>query len=159
MVGTRALSTIATLLLALCMQSSIASPALMQKRTLEPCSSNTKGKCPATTNCSPAKTSVAIQAAECSHNTRASAPQTFAVFETDHRYDGVPGAPYGTCRAYTCGAPESTVADADCWTFFWAGGPGQERGTGTGCIRSPDDGACGCENSDGTFVPGGDDCS
>lgn len=60
--------------------------------TLEPATSNTKGKCPASANCSgtidtkheaidwnkanietlAAKTSTAIQAAECSHNTRTS---------------------------------------------------------------------------------------
>ena len=36
---------------------------------------------------------------------------------------------------------------------------GDSSGPGTGCIRSPDDGSCGCENSDGTFVAGSEDCS
>lgn len=88
-----------------------------------------------------AKTSTAIQAAECSHNTRTSGTstpqslkieyctevwdagtQTFAVFVTDHEYDSSYGAPYGTCSAYTCTAPtdsEMTDDDDDCWTFFW----------------------------------------
>lgn len=52
------------------------------------------------------------------------------------------------------------TTDEDTWTFFWeaAGVAGEESGEGAGCIRSPDDGACGCENSDGTFVYGGSDC-
>ncbi|KAI0477078.1 small secreted protein [Xylariaceae sp. FL0804] len=147
--------------LALSVQA-LASPASgMHKRTLDTCSSNTKGKCPGTLNCSAAKVSTAIQAAECSHNTRTSGAQTFAVFETDHQYDGSHGAPYGTCSAYTCAAPtagDMTDADDDCWTFFWAG-QGESNGTGTGCIRSPDDGTCGCEDSDGTFVYGSDSCT
>lgn len=67
------------------------------------------------------KVSKAIQAAECSHNTRVSGQQTFAVFETDHQYDSSHGAPYGTCSAYTCESPTSAdmKADEDCWTFFW----------------------------------------
>ncbi|EHA23553.1 hypothetical protein ASPNIDRAFT_128147, partial [Aspergillus niger ATCC 1015] len=87
--------------------------------------------------------------------------QTFAVFVTDHQYDSSYGAPYGTCKAYTCTAPtdsEMTDSDDDCWTFFWNDN-GESSGSGTGCIRSPDDGTCGCENSDGTFVYGGTDCS
>lgn len=35
---------------------------------------------------------------------------------------------------------------------------GESGGVGTDCIKSPDDGVCGCENSDGTFVPGGSAC-
>lgn len=68
------------------------------------------------------------------------------------------------------------TADEDCWTFFWkyviailvclqgdvfvliGSSNGDSSGPGTGCIRSPDDGSCGCENSDGTFVTGSD-CS
>ncbi|KAL3472229.1 small secreted protein [Aspergillus californicus] len=129
--------------------------------TLDPASSNTKGKCPANLSCSAAKTSTAIQAAECSHNTRTSVTQTFAVFTTDHQYDSSHGAPYGTCEAYTCTAPSDsdlTDEDDDCWTFFWNDN-GESSGVGTGCIRSPDDGTCGCENSDGTFVAGSSDCS
>ncbi|ODM14625.1 hypothetical protein SI65_09970 [Aspergillus cristatus] len=129
--------------------------------TLEPSTSNTKGKCPASVNCSAAKTSTAIQAAECSHNTRTSENQTFAIFRTDHQYDSSHGAPYGTCEAYTCTAPTNsdlTDEDEDCWVFFWNSN-GEDEGTGTGCIRSPDDGSCGCENSDGTFVAGNSSCS
>jgi hypothetical protein len=106
-----------------------------------------------------AKTSKAIQAAECSHNTRVSGTQTFAVFQTDHQYDSSHGAPYGTCQAYTCTPPSNgtLTADEDYWTFYW-GDEGEEEGEGAGCIKSPDDGTCGCENSDGTFVYGGTDC-
>ncbi|TVY88190.1 hypothetical protein LAWI1_G007331, partial [Lachnellula willkommii] len=96
--------------------------ASLAAATLDPASSNTEGKCPATYNCSAAKVSTAIQAAECSHNTRTSTAQTFAVFVTDHSYDSSHGAPYGTCSAYTCTAPtaaQMTDVDADCWTFFW----------------------------------------
>ena len=94
----------------------------LYKRTLDPATSNTKGKCPGSTNCSAAKVSDAIQAAECSHNTRVSGTQTFAAFTTEHQYDSAHGAPYGSCAAYTCAAPtdaEMTDIDADCWTFFW----------------------------------------
>ncbi|KAK2028747.1 hypothetical protein LX32DRAFT_521463, partial [Colletotrichum zoysiae] len=130
--------------------------------TLDPATSNTKGKCPSRYACGAAKVSKAIQAAECSHNTRTGGggggkAQTFAVFETDHRYDASHGAPYGTCSAYTCDAPAQMLADADCWTFFWSG-TGEQGGVGTGCIRDPNTGECGCENSDGTFVPGSDSC-
>ena len=49
---------------------------------------------------------------------------------------------------------------ADYWTFFWdaSGVDGNATGDGAGCIKSPKDGTCGCENSDGTFVYGGNDC-
>ncbi|KAF2707000.1 hypothetical protein K504DRAFT_384648, partial [Pleomassaria siparia CBS 279.74] len=106
------------------------------------------------------KTSKAIQAAECAYNTRVSGTQTFAVFTTDHQYDSSHGAPYGTCEAYTCASGTTFSTNADTWTFFWAtaGVTGNSTGPGTGCIRSPDDGTCGCENSDGTFVYGGTDC-
>ena len=129
--------------------------------TLDPATSNTKGKCPGTLNCSAAKTSKAIQAAECSHNTRTSTTQTFAVFKTDHSYDSSHGAPYGTCQAYTCTAPTSaelTDSDADCWTFFWNGN-GESTGYGTTCIKDPNSGECGCEDSNGTFVSGSDSCT
>ena len=58
----------------------------LNKRTLDPASSNTKGVCPANTACSASKVSTDIQAAECSHNTRVSGTQTFAVFVTDHQW-------------------------------------------------------------------------
>ncbi|KAE8150478.1 small secreted protein [Aspergillus avenaceus] len=135
--------------------------ASLATATLEPASSNTQGKCPGTLNCDPAKTSTAIQAAECAYNTRTSETQTFAVFVTDHQYDSSNGAPYGTCKAYTCTAPtssEMTDSDDDCWTFFWNDN-GEDSGVGTSCIKSPDDGTCGCENSDGSFVYGGSNCS
>lgn len=127
--------------------------------TLLPATSNTKGAYPASPNCSAAKTSTAIQAAECSHNTRTSETQTFAIFKVDHQYDGNNGAPYGTCEAYTCDAPASSnlTEDEDYWTFFW-GSEGESEGEGAGCIKSPDDGECGCENSDGTFVAGSSSC-
>lgn len=95
-------------------------PALVVA-TLDPCSSNTKGACPSSLSCSAAKVSTAIQAAECSHNTRVSGTQTFAVFTTDHQYDSNHGAPYGTCKAYTCTPPTTSqmTNNTDCWTFFW----------------------------------------
>ncbi|RDW88110.1 small secreted protein [Coleophoma cylindrospora] len=89
--------------------------------TLDPATSNTNNTCPGTVNCSPGKTSTAIQAAECAYNTRLS-KQTFAVFVTDHKYDKSHGAPYGTCKAYACTSPttaEMTDQSDDCWTFFW----------------------------------------
>ncbi|KAK1144856.1 hypothetical protein N8T08_004869 [Aspergillus melleus] len=140
---------------------SVVLSATLAAATLQPATSNTKGKCPGSVSCSPAKTSNAIQAAECAYNTRTSETQTFAVFETDHQYDTSNGAPYGTCKAYTCTAPtndELTKSDEDCWTFFWNDN-GESSGVGTDCIKSPDDGTCGCENSDGTFVYGGSNCS
>ncbi|KAK7184916.1 hypothetical protein PSPO01_08828 [Paraphaeosphaeria sporulosa] len=141
--------------------------------TLDPADTNTKGKYPSNPSCSrrlhatiidtswiddhiAVKTSNAIQAAECSHNTRTS-KQTFAVFTTDHQYDKVNGAPYGTCMAYNCDSGTSMTDSADAWTFFWSDA-GESEGEGVGCIKNPDDGVCGCENSDGTFVPGGSDC-
>ncbi|KAL5000917.1 hypothetical protein BDV10DRAFT_182801 [Aspergillus recurvatus] len=128
--------------------------------TLDPASSNTKGYKPSRLNCEAAKVSTAIQAAECSHNTRTSETQTFAVFETDHQYDGNNGYPYGTCSAYTCDPPSSDEleADDDYWIFYW-GDEGSESGYGTGCIKDPNTGECGCENSDGTFIAGSDSCS
>ncbi|KAL2784283.1 hypothetical protein BJX66DRAFT_90033 [Aspergillus keveii] len=127
--------------------------------TLDPASSNTKGYKPGTLNCQAAKVSTAIQAAECSHNTRTSSRQTFAVFQIDHQYDGNNGYPYGTCSAYTCTPPTSAEldADSDYWMFYWSD-EGSESGVGTGCIRDPSTGECGCENSDGTFIAGSDSC-
>ncbi|KAL1882859.1 hypothetical protein Daus18300_000497 [Diaporthe australafricana] len=137
----------------------LAAPAMVLA-TLDPATTNTKGKYPSSPACSATKVSKAIQAAECSHNTRVSGTQTFAVFETDHQYDSSHGAPYGTCSAYTCTAPTSSEMEAgeDYWTFFW-GDEGESSGEGAGCIKSPDDGTCGCEDSDGTFVYGSDSCT
>lgn len=88
--------------------------------TLDPATSNTEGKYPSSYNCDASKTSTSIQAAECAYNTRTS-DQTFAVFETDHQYDDVEGAPYGTCIAYACTAPTDSDMESgsDYWTFFW----------------------------------------
>ncbi|CAN9281158.1 unnamed protein product [Alternaria alternata] len=121
--------------------------------TLDPATSNTNGSYPSAPSCSPIKTSKAIQAAECSHNTRTS-KQTFAVFTQDHQYDGNHGWPYGTCEAYNCAPGSAMKAKAGTWTFFWdaAGVKGEESGDGAGCIKSPKDSTCGCENSDGTFA-------
>ncbi|CAK4018131.1 Small secreted [Lecanosticta acicola] len=124
---------------------------------IDPATSNSKGKKPKTEGCSAEETSTEIQAAECSHNTRTNA-QTFAVFKTDHSKDSVHGAPYGTCQAYTCTAPTELEADSDYWTFFW-NSDGDSSGVGTGCIRSPSTGECGCENSSGTFIAGSSSCT
>lgn len=88
--------------------------------TLDKATSNTEGKYPSSYNCEASKTSTSIQAAECAYNTRTS-DQTFAVFETDHQYDDVEGAPYGTCSAYACDPPSDSdmTTDSDYWTFFW----------------------------------------
>ncbi|KAK7544143.1 uncharacterized protein J3D65DRAFT_663415 [Phyllosticta citribraziliensis] len=114
--------------------------------TLEPCTSNTKGKKPSVDLSSADKSSDDIQAAECSHNTRVSGDQTFAVFITDHSKDENHGAPYGAA-----GGNGSMVTDADAWTFFWSN-LGSSSGVGTGCIKDPEDGTCGCENSDGSWA-------
>ncbi|KAF2672361.1 hypothetical protein BT63DRAFT_438172 [Microthyrium microscopicum] len=115
--------------------------ALAVNGTLAPCQTNTKGKYPKNPGCSPSKVSKAIQAAECSYNTRVSGKQTFAIFHVDHKYDKSHGAPYGTCEAYTCAAPRDSdlVDDKDSWTFFWSQN-GKQAGVGTGCIRDPKDG-------------------
>lgn len=69
-------------------------------------------------------------------------------------------APYGTCKAYTCTAPTELESDSDYWTFFWGDGDeGDSSGVGTGCIKDPETGECGCENSDGEFIAGSDSCS
>ncbi|KAJ5479823.1 hypothetical protein N7530_005332 [Penicillium desertorum] len=137
----------------------LAAPTIVAA-TLDPASSNTKGYKPSSLNCDAAKVSTAIQAAECSHNTRTSETQTFAVFETDHQYDANNGAPYGTCSAYTCTAPTSDELeeDSDYWVFYWSDA-GESTGYGTTCIKDPQTGECGCENSDGTFVAGSDSCT
>ncbi|EKV05820.1 Putative Small secreted protein [Penicillium digitatum] len=136
----------------------LIAPAIVAA-TLHPASSNTKGYRPSRLNCGAAKVSRAIQAAECSHNTRTSTTQTFAVFETDHQYDSSHGAPYGTCTAYTCAPPASheLVASSDSWIFYWGNG-GNSAGFGTTCIKSPKTGECGCENSNGVFVAGSNSC-
>ncbi|KAG2812009.1 hypothetical protein JG687_00009598 [Phytophthora cactorum] len=137
----------------------LAAPALVSA-TLAPCHTNSKGKCPNVYNCQVTKVSTAIQAAECSHNTRTHNKQTFAVFVQDHQYDGNHGYPYGTCSAYTCDVPTKAEMkkNKDCWTFFWNGN-GTADGVGTGCIRDPNTGKCGCENSnDGKFIAGKTDC-
>ncbi|KAJ5128162.1 hypothetical protein N7448_008941 [Penicillium atrosanguineum] len=128
--------------------------------SLYPASSNTKGYRPSNLNCTAAAVSTAIQAAECSHNTRTSETQTFAVFETDHQYDSNNGAPYGTCRAFICDPPTSgtLMKASDYWIFYWSD-DGEEGGYGTTCIKDPETGKCGCENSDGTFVSGSDTCA
>lgn len=97
----------------------LAAPAVVTA-TLDKATSNTKGKYPSSASCSAAKTSTSIQASECAYNTRTSS-QTFAVFETDHQYDDVYGAPYGTCSAYACTAPtdDEMTSGSDYWTFFW----------------------------------------
>ncbi|KAJ5916170.1 hypothetical protein N7504_000185 [Penicillium tannophilum] len=137
----------------------VAAPVMVMA-TVDPCTSNTKGYKPESLNCSASKVSTAIQAAECSHNTRVSGTQTFAVFETDHQYDDYTGAPYGTCSAYTCTAPTSDELeeDSDYWVFYWSD-EGEDSGVGTGCIKDPQTGVCGCEDSDGTFISGSDSCT
>ncbi|KAF1931883.1 uncharacterized protein M421DRAFT_322693 [Didymella exigua CBS 183.55] len=130
--------------------------AVAATATLDPATSNTKGKYPSSPSCSVIKISKAIQAAECSHNTRTS-KQTFAVFTQDHQYDSIHGFPYGTCEAYNCEPGTAMTSNSDKWSFFWSDA-GEESGDGAGCIKSPKDGTCGCENSDGTFVYGGSNC-
>ncbi|QSZ30454.1 hypothetical protein DSL72_000008 [Monilinia vaccinii-corymbosi] len=140
---------------------SIAALGAVASATLDPATSNTKGYLPGSTGCKPSKTSYAIQAAECSHNTRVAGKQTFAVFKIDHKHDGANGYPYGTCMAYTCTAPpgDSLVPNPDYWTFFWGKTKiGSDKGFGTTCIQSPVDSTCGCENSDGEFKYGRSDC-
>nr|WBU91836.1 putative small secreted protein [Scleromitrula shiraiana] len=139
---------------------SIAAFSAVATATLDPATSNTKGYYPKSPSCKPSKVSKAIQAAECAYNTRVSGTQTFAVFETDHQYDRNHGAPYGTCSAYTCTAPtySQLTADTDYWTFYWSNA-GKGSGVGTGCIKDSKTGICGCENSDGSFVPGSSSCT
>jgi hypothetical protein len=156
---------------------SILAMATAITATLDPATFNTKDSYPSAPGCArtspslppsaqppanllPAiKTSKAIQAAECSHNTR-TWKQTFAVFTQDHQYDGNNGAPYGACEAYNCAPGSKMATKTGTWTFFWdaAGVKGKSSGDGAGCIKSSKDGSCGCENSDGTFVYGGSNC-
>ncbi|KAK8165510.1 hypothetical protein BKA80DRAFT_83983 [Phyllosticta citrichinensis] len=128
--------------------------------TLEPCTSNTKGKKPNVDLSSADKSSDDIQAAECSHNTRVhGGGQTFAVFITDHSKDENHGAPYGSCYAFSSPASNSSLTtDESAWVFYW-NNQGESSGVGTGCIKDPEDGTCGCENSDGDFIKGSDSCS
>ncbi|KAF3765369.1 hypothetical protein M406DRAFT_338848 [Cryphonectria parasitica EP155] len=132
---------------------------VMVLATADPATSNTEGKYPSSYNCDASVVSTSIQAAECAYNTRTS-DQTFAVFETDHQYDDVEGAPYGTCSAYACTAPSDSdmVSDSDYWTFFWSDA-GESSGVGTDCIKDPSTGECGCEDSDGTFIAGSSSCT
>ena len=61
--------------------------------------------------------------------------------------------------AYTCTAPTDgqLSSDSDYWTFFWNGN-GESKGEGAGCIKDPQTGVCGCENSNGQFVSGSSSC-
>ncbi|CAN8104136.1 unnamed protein product [Discula destructiva] len=133
----------------------VAGPAMV-RATLDKATSNTQGKYPSSIGCEAGKVSKSIQAAECAYNTRLS-KQTFAVFETDHQYDDVEGAPYGTCSAYACDPPAETTTDSDFWTFYWSDA-GESESVGTTCIKDPSSGECGCENSDGTFIAGSSSC-
>ncbi|GMF14859.1 unnamed protein product [Phytophthora fragariaefolia] len=137
----------------------LAAPALVNA-TLDPCRANIKGKCPKLYNCKVTTVSSAIQAAECSHNTRTYKKQTYAVFKQDHQYDESQGAPYGNCYAYTCDIHPKMVANKDCWTFLWDGKVnGSTKGVGTGCIRDPHTNDCGCEvSSTGKFYVNKTDC-
>ncbi|KAF1775992.1 hypothetical protein GQ600_19912 [Phytophthora cactorum] len=67
---------------------SLSLPPRACVRHPRPLPHNSKGKCPNVYNCQVTKVSTAIQAAECSHNTRTHNKQTFAVFVQDHQYDG-----------------------------------------------------------------------
>ncbi|KAL9530520.1 hypothetical protein SMMN14_05638 [Sphaerulina musiva] len=129
----------------------------LHRRTLDPAESNSKGMKPVDIDCPPARLSQDIQAAECSHNTRTHEKQTFAVFVIDHDKDKNHGAPYGNCTAYTCDVPTKFVPDENHWSFFW-NEEGLEEGHGAGCIKNPRNGKCGCENSDGKFITGADNC-
>ncbi|KAE9045828.1 hypothetical protein PR003_g2209 [Phytophthora rubi] len=125
----------------------LVAPALVSA-TLAPCRKNLKAKCPKLHNCKVTKISTAIQAAECSYNTRTHQKQTYAVFKQDHQYDGNHGYPYGDCYAYTCKMNTKMVDNKDCWTFIWDGKVnGTEPGVGTGCIKDPNTSDCGCEDS------------
>ncbi|KAH9826494.1 Small secreted protein [Teratosphaeria destructans] len=64
----------------------------------------------------------------------------------------------GDCYAYTCEAPTEMVDDPRAHTFFWTKQGKDKHGTGTSCIKSPITGKCGCENSNGQFMPESDDC-
>ncbi|MCJ1444363.1 MAG: hypothetical protein MMC23_004865 [Stictis urceolatum] len=136
----------------------LAASAVTVSATLDPCTSNTKDKAPASPACSASKSSSDIQAAECSHNTRVSGTQTFAVWTSTKTNSN--GIEYGTCKAYTCAAPidSEMTAEEGAWTFFWGSG-GEDSGIGTDCIKDPNTTECGCENSDGQFIPGSDSCT
>lgn len=72
-------------------------------------------------------------------------------------WNRVYSAPYGNCTAYTCDVPTKFVPDENHWSFFW-NEEGLEEGHGAGCIKNPRNGKCGCENSDGKFITGADNC-
>ncbi|KAB2579781.1 putative small secreted protein [Lasiodiplodia theobromae] len=137
--------------------AAVLATAATVSATLDPCTTNTKGKVPKSPACSATKKSTNIQAAECSHNTRVSGTQTFAVWTRTKTNSN--GISYGTCEAYTCTAPTDSqlTANTDGWTFFWNDN-GESSGVGTGCIRDPNTTECGCENSDGEFIVGSDSC-
>ncbi|KAF2768380.1 hypothetical protein EJ03DRAFT_122423 [Teratosphaeria nubilosa] len=125
--------------------------------TLKPAYSNSKGKRPKHT-CQEAKRSKDIQAAECSHNVRTHELQTFAVFIKDPSKDKYHGAPYGDCYAYTCEPPTEMIEDERAWLFLWSNLGDDKEGPGTGCIKDSQTGKCGCENSNGQFIPEGNNC-
>lgn len=99
--------------------AAVLATAATVSATLDPCTTNTKGKVPKSPACSATKKSTNIQAAECSHNTRVSGTQTFAVWTRTKTNSN--GISYGTCEAYTCTAPTDSqlTANTDGWTFFW----------------------------------------
>lgn len=43
--------------------------------------------------------------------------------------------------------------------FFALSDAGESDGVGTTCIKDPNTGECGCENSDGTFIAGSSSCT
>nr|QRZ04356.1 small secreted protein 1 [Ciboria carunculoides] len=122
--------------------------------TLDPAISHSTGQYFLHPGCKPATITKGIQAAECGYNTRTHDKQTFAMFTIDHQWDNNHGAPYGTCRAYTCSVPvlSELIPDPDRTMFFWDDEVKATEGVGTDCIKDPHDGSCGCErSSDGKF--------
>ncbi|EOD47347.1 putative small secreted protein [Neofusicoccum parvum] len=138
--------------------ATVLATAVAVSATLDPCTTNSKNKVPKRPACSPSESSDDIQAAECSHNTRLSDTQTFAVWTRTKTNSN--GISYGTCEAYSCTAPtkKEMTAQEGGWTFFWNSN-GVSEGFGTGCIQDPNTGECGCENSNGDFIVGSDSCS
>ncbi|KAG8629483.1 hypothetical protein KVT40_003348 [Elsinoe batatas] len=138
-------------------------PALFLHSAQAKAVSNTKGVCylPGP-ECKVYKPPDYIQDSECAFNKRTGKlPQTFAVWKHNPKFDKSHGAPYGTCLAYTCSLSSAIkkVNDPGCWTFFWTSPTaGRQRGPGTDCVRSPINGRCGCQTSDGKFHEGRDDC-
>ncbi|KAF2227761.1 hypothetical protein BDZ85DRAFT_175820, partial [Elsinoe ampelina] len=103
-----------------------------------------------------------IQDSECAFNKRTHKhDQTFAVWKHNPKFDKSHGAPYGKCVAYTCpvAADIEKKVDPGCWTFFWTSPTaGKRKGPGTDCVRSPINGNCGCQTSDGMFHEAKTDC-